>query len=144
MIFKLVLVPQQPGELVLSPETPLSGVDFLNKAAECLRRNLDDTKQYKHQTLGSLARYEISVPQTMAVESGFFKDNSEKTLIVENNLLNKYLFYGAAISYGTSARACYPYYKDSIMLISYIDELAFLNAWKAKSYPTTLMIADLT
>lgn len=139
MVFKLILVPKLPTDLVLEPETPLSGVAFLDKAALCLHRNLDDTMTYRHQTLGAVAKYEISVPQTMAIESNFFKNESERFLIVENNALSKYIFYAASISHGNAARACYPYYKDQIVLMSYIDELEFLAQWKTLGYPESMV-----
>ena len=143
MTFKLVLVPQRPGEVVLSAETPLRGLALLEKAAACLRRNLDTVENTTHQTLGALSSYTITVPQAIAIESKFFANKSEAVLVVENNILSKYIFYGAAISNMPAQRACYPYYKNTVTVISYIDELAFLDNWRNRGYPTTLTVSPI-
>lgn len=140
MVFTLKLVAERPtdGELVLKPETPLCGLKFLEEAGKCMRRNLDTPARFKHQTLGALATYEITVPQAIALQSGFFDEKNTRTLVVEANILSRFIFYGASMGYGSSGRACYPYYSNEIILTSYIDELSFIDLWRSRGYPERL------
>lgn len=140
MEFKLVLVPQTPDEFVLNAERPLCGLAFVEKAGACLRRNLDTTTRMRHMTMGAVARYEISVPQQIAIESGWFDTKSTRYLPCEANVLEKYLFYGAMMSNCPSNRPVYPYYQNEIVLTSYIDELEFLNIWRTRGYPEVMKI----
>ena len=135
MEFSLKLVPCLPDELVLVAEKPLSGVKFLEEAGKCLRRNLDNGARTRHQTIGNLASYTISVPQQLAIESQWFEDKSCRYLSVEHALLNKYIFHAASFTYGSANRSYYPYYQGEIVLTSYIDELAFLESWRNRGYP---------
>lgn len=135
MQFTLKLVPALPNEVVLGPEKPLSGIKFLEEAGKILRRNLDCSAKCKHQTLGVLSTYNISVPQQIAIESGWFEDKSERYLTVENGLLNYFIFHTAMFSYGAGNRTYYPYYQNEIVLSSYIDELRFVEVWRNRGYP---------
>lgn len=140
MVFKLKLLPTKPseGEVVLEPEKPLSGLQFIEEASRCLRRSLDGNCKCRHITLGTLATYTCTVPQAIAIESGWFDKENERTLIVDHNYLASYVFYGASMAYTGSRRSCYPYYENEIALTSFIDELAFLEKWKMKGYPEIL------
>ena len=138
MQFTLKLVPVVPNELVLIAEKPLSGVKFLEEAGKCLRRNLDCNARCRHQTLGNLAQYNISVPQQIAIESNWFEDKSERYVTVEHGLLNKFIFHATAFTFGTGTRTYYPYYQNEIVLTSYIDELAVLDLWRNRGYPESI------
>lgn len=135
MNFKLVLVPKTPEELLLVPETPLSGLKFMEVAGKCLRRNLDLENRCKHITLGAVSRYEISVPQTVAIDSGWFEKTDTRYLLCENDLLSSYIFYGASMARVGTVAQIYPYYTNEIVLVSYIDELAFIQVWAQRGYP---------
>lgn len=134
MNFKLILAPALTTDVLLEAEAPLQGLNFIEEAAKCLRRNLDGQTNMSHTTLGTLSSYTISVPQAIAIESGKFNDQTEFTLYLPNNFLNEYIFYGAAVSSVNSKRSCYPFYSNSVVLVSYIDELAVINTWKNAGY----------
>lgn len=142
MEFKLILVPKTPDEYLLNAERPLCGLAFVEKASQCLRRNLDNLTKARHQTLGAVAKYEISVPQALAIESGWFDQKSTRYLTCEANCLEKFIFYGACMSNTATNRPTYPYYGNSIILNSYVDELAFLEAWRIRGYPDEYTIVD--
>lgn len=135
MDFKLVLFPKNPDEFLLYAEKPLSGLKFIETASACLKRNLDGITNTKHITLGSVAKYEISVPQAIAINSGWFQNKSTRYIPCEANILNKYLFYGAAMNNASACRSIYPYYQNQIVLNSYVDELSFLQDWVDRGYP---------
>lgn len=135
MEFKLVLIPQTPESFILNAEKPLAGLAFVQKASECLRRNLDTEVRARHVTLGALSQYEISVPQTLAIESGWFETSNKRYLSCEADVLSKYVFYGATMTRVGANRPCYPYYQSEVCLVSYIDELAFLDVWRNRGYP---------
>ena len=135
MKFTLRLVPMTPEELVLTAETPLSGVNFMAEAGRCLRRDLDTALRARHITLGNLARYDMSVPQQIAIESNFFQDKDLRYLPVSHGLLNRFIFHAATFRYGSSGKNYYPYYQNEIVLSSYIDELAILETWRNRGYP---------
>lgn len=138
MEFKLVLVPKTPEEVLLVPETPLSGLKFMEVAGQCLRRSIDTESRFKHITLGQIVQYEVTVPQALAISSGWFEKTNRRYLTVENNLLESYIFYGASMArIGTTAQI-YPYYTSEIVIVSYIDELALLNVWAQRGYPEYL------
>ena len=138
MQFNLVLVAARPDELILTAETPLAGVKFLEEAGRCLRRNLDCGSKYRHQTIGNLSTYTISVPQQIAIESTWFEAKSTRYLTVSHGFLNSYIFHAATFSYGTANRTYYPYYQNEIVLTSLIDELAVLDFWRENGYPAVL------
>lgn len=141
MKFTLKLVSVTPDALVLAPETPLSGVKFLEEAGRCLRRNLDGTARCRHQTMGALSTYEISVPQHLAIESGYFENASSRYIPCEHAFLNKFIFHAANYSFASGGNRCYyPYYSDELVLTSYIDELAVLDTWRSRGYPDKLDI----
>ena len=135
MEFKLKLIPELPNEFVINAEKKLSGVKLLEEAAKCLRRNLDSTVKASHQTLGAVYSYEISVPQQIAVESGFFDEKSCRYLVCEAGLLNNFIFHAANFNYGSGNRNYYPYYQNELVVASYIDELAFIDTWRQRGYP---------
>ena len=134
MEFKLILCAKNPSEVVLTPETPLAGLNFIQVAAQCLRRSLDGLTTMRHDTLGTLATYTITVPQALAIESGVFEDSQEFYCVVPNNFLKDYVFYMASMNRAATRKVGYPYYQDSIVITSYIDELAVLDAWKNNSF----------
>lgn len=138
MQFNLVLIAARPDELILTAETPLAGVSFLEEAGRCLRRNLDGSSKYRHQTLGNLSTYTISVPQQIAIESGWFDSKSTRYLTLSHGFLNDYIFHAANFTYGTANRTYYPYYQNEIVLTSLVDELAVLDCWREKGYPAVL------
>lgn len=139
MEFKLVLVPKTPDEYLLNGEKSLCGLAFVEKASRCLRRNLDLKSKTRHNTLGRIAKYEISVPQAIAIESGWFDQKSVRYITCEANVLESYIFYGASMSTATN-RPSYPWYSDEVVLSSYIDELAILDTWRSRGYPKTLTV----
>ena len=141
MEFKLILVPKCPNEFLLKDETPLSGLKFVEQAAACLRRNLDTQTRTRHITLGNIAQYEISVPQALAIDSGWFKDSSCRYISCTENYLKPFIFYGATMSTAPSNRPVYPYYQNEVVLISYIDELSILDEWKRNGYPVEMSTA---
>ena len=134
MDFKLILEPKTPDEYLLHAERPLCGLEFVEIAGQCLRRNLDHMSNMRHQTLGNIAKYEISVPYAMAMESGWFTKKAKRYLVCDANCLEKYIFYGASVSNCATNRPVYPYYKNEVVLVSYIDELAFLETWRNRGY----------
>lgn len=138
MKFTLRLVPMTPEELVLTAEIPLSGVNFMAEAGRCLRRDLDTALRARHITLGNLARYDMSVPQQIAIESNFFQDKDLRYLPVSHGLLNRFIFHAATFRYGSSGKNYYPYYQNEIVLSSYIDELAVIDLWRSRGYPDTI------
>ena len=140
MEFTLKLIPELPNQFVINAERPLSGMKLLEEAAKCLRRNLDSATVAKHQTLGNVYCYEISVPQQIAVESNYFNDCSKKYLVCEAGILNEYIFYAANFTYGAGNRTYYPYYQNELYLASFIDELAFINLWRTRGYPEKMTI----
>lgn len=142
MEFKLRLVADRPtdGDLVLEPETPLSGLAFIEEVGKCLRRSIDHVARAKHTTLGALVTYEVTVPQAMAIESGKFNESSTYTVVLEKNLLSHFVFYCAHIATGPAGRRCYPFTDNEATLISQIDELAFLDAWANAGYASRLMM----
>ena len=144
MEFKLNLIAENPykGELVLEQETPLEGMTFLSAVSCCLRRSIEHVSRARHNILGGLATYEITVPQSMAYESGYFEDTNEVTIIVEKNLLSKFIFYTANVSYGANGRPCFPYMQNEAVLTSLIDEFAFLQAWADTGYANRLMMKN--
>lgn len=135
MDFKLALYPRNPDEYILYAEKPLSGLKFIEVASGCLKRNLDGITNTKHTTLGNVAKYEISVPQKIAIDSGWFNCKSTRYLPCEANILSGYLFYGAAMSNVSACRSVYPYYQNQIVLNTYVDELGFLQEWVNRGYP---------
>ena len=138
MEFKLVLVPKTPEEVLLVPETPLSGLKFMEVAGQCLRRSIDTEIRHRHITLGTVVRYEVTVPQSMAIASGWFEKTNIRYLVCENDILSSYVFHGASMArIGTTAQI-YPYYTSEIVIVSYIDELAFLNVWAQRGYPESM------
>ena len=140
MEFKLVLIPKTPDEVLLYPETPLSGLKFMEVAGACLRRSIDTETRFRHITLGTVVSYEITVPQAIAIASGWFDQTNKRYLTVEQNILAKYVFYGASMArVGTTAQI-YPYYSSEIVLVSYIDELALLQVQAQRGYPDYLTI----
>lgn len=141
MEFKLILVPKSPEEFLLKDETPLSGLKFVEQAATCLRRNLDTQTRSRHITLGNISQYEISVPQAIAIDSGWFKDSSTRYISCSANYLKPFIFYGATMGTAPSNRPIYPYYQSEVVLISYIDELAVLEEWKRNGYPVEMSSA---
>lgn len=135
MEFKLVLIPKTPEEVLLVPETPLSGLKFMEVAGQCLRRSIDTEIRHKHVTLGCIHQYEVSVPTSVAIASGWFEKTNRRYLQCEQDLLSSYVFYGASMArIGTTAQI-YPYYTSEIVIVSYIDELAFINTWAQRGYP---------
>ncbi|MDE6041806.1 MAG: hypothetical protein K2F99_09545 [Muribaculaceae bacterium] len=140
MEFKILLTADRPtdGDLVLEAETPLSGVEFIAEMGRCLRRSIDHLVRTRHVTLGALSCYEITVPQCMAIESGLFETKNTISVIVENNLLSNYIFYGGTVSTKSTGRPCYPYMHGEAVLNSFIDELQFLEDWANLGYPTRL------
>ena len=140
MDFKLILVPETPDKVLLKPETPLSGLDFVVQAGACLRRCLDTKTRMRHVTLGTVAQYTILVPQAIAIDSTKFQSTDTVYLPCEENVLAKYIFYGAAIGKTDTMRAVYPYYADEVVLTSYIDELEILNIWRQRNYPDKFTI----
>lgn len=140
MEFKLVLVAKTPDTFILNAEQPLEGLAFLEKASACLRRSLDTQTLTRHVTLGNIAQYTVTVPQAIAIESGWFTEKNTRYLPCEADILKKYIFYGAAMNNGPAGRACYPYLRDQITLHSYIDELAILTVWRNRGYPETFTV----
>ena len=124
MEFELILAPETPDKYLLKAEKPLSGLAFVEEASKCLRRSLDTKTRMRHITLGNVAQYTISVPQSIAIECGYFNNASRVYLPCEENVLKDYVFHAATMAHGASNRPCYPYYQDEIVLTSYIDELA--------------------
>ena len=120
MQFKILITPDQPtqGDLVLAAETPLSGVTFIEEVGKCLRRSIDHIARYRHITLGALAIYEITVPQQLAIDSGLFEDKSTISVIVENDLLSHYIFYGASVDQRSSGSSCATGRRLDIRLVS--------------------------
>ena len=141
MQFKIMLTPDRPtqGELVLAPETPLSGLKFIEEVGKSLRRSIDHIARERHVTFGALSFYEITVPQRMAIDSGLFESKSTIPVIVQNDLLSHYVFYGASVDNKASGRPCYPFMNSEATLISYIDELLFLADWATLGYPERLI-----
>ena len=135
MKFSLILIPKTPDSYLLYAEKPLSGLNFIEKAGECLRRNLDTETSTRHITLGNVSSYEISVPQSIAVECGWFDSTNKRYLPCEADILEKYIFYGATMNRAASNRSVYPYCGNEVTLVSYIDELAFLDVWRNRGYP---------
>lgn len=135
MNFRLILIPKTPDGYLMYAEKPLSGLKFLETAGACLRRNLDCETNTRHVTLGNVSQYEISVPQAIAIESGWFTEKEKRYLPCENDVLTKYIFYGASLNRVASNRPVYPYYGNEVTLVSYIDELAFLEVWRNRGYP---------
>ena len=140
MEFNLILVPETPDKYLLKAEKPLSGLAFVEEASKCLRRSLDTKTRMRHMTMGNVAQYSISVPQSLAIESGYFDKAATVYLPCEENILAKYVFYGANMAHGASNRPCYPYYQDEIVLVSYVDELAFLDVWRQRGFPKKMTI----
>lgn len=140
MDFILRLVPELPTEFILHAEKPLSGVKLLEEGAKCLRRNLDCAVRARHTTMGALYCYDISVPQSIAIESGHFDASNKKYLQCEAGSLDRFIFHAASFNYGSSNRPYYPYYQNELVLTSYIDELAFLDLWRTRGYPDKMPI----
>lgn len=135
MRFTLTLSTTKPQKLnVLDDEVKKSGATFLMYASACLRRSLDDTLRFNHQTLGALASYTMKVPQQIALESGLFEDTANFNLTVSENILEPYIFYGATEGNSASNRPCYPYVQNEVKLTSYIDELRFIFDWQATGF----------
>lgn len=141
MQFKIMLTPDRPtqGELVLQSETPISGLKFIEEVGKCLRRSIDHIARERHVTLGALSFYEITVPQQLAIESQLFETKSTIPVIVQDDLLSHYIFYGASVDNKASGRPCYPYMNSEATLVSYIDELQFLTDWAALGFPERLI-----
>ena len=140
MEFKLVLIPKTPDEVLLFPETPLSGLKFMEVAGACLRRSIDTESRFKHITLGTVVQYEVTIPQAVAIASGWFDKTNKRYLLCEQNILSKYIFQGASMArVGTTAQI-YPYYTNEIVLVSYVDELAFISTWAQRGYPDYMTI----
>lgn len=140
MEFTLKLIPELPTEYILNAEKPLSGVKLLEEAAKCLRRNLDSAVRAKHKTMGAIYCYDISVPQSIAIESGHFESCSKKYLVCEAGSLDRFIFHTANFNYGSGNRAYYPYYQNELTLTSYVDELGFLDLWRTRGYPEKMTI----
>lgn len=134
--FKLILIPETPDKFLIKSEKPLAGLKFIEEASSCLRRNLDLEVSMRHQTLGTVSQYEISVPQELAIKSGKFDTTSTVYLPCDENVLKEFIFYGASMSHVGTRRACYPYYQNEVVLCSYIDELHFLDVWSKRGFPT--------
>ena len=143
MEFKLRLEGDRPtkGDLVLATETPISGVKFIEYVGKCLRRSIDHVSRSRHVTLGALSTYEMNVPQSMAIDSGLFNETNTVTIVVEHDILSNFIFYIASISNVPSHRPCYPYMTDEATLVSYIDELAFLEAWANTGYASRVAMS---
>ena len=140
MNFTLTLVPTSPDEFVLYAEKPLSGLAFVEAASGCLRRNLDSTTKMRHSTLGNVASYKISVPQAIAIESGWFENKADRYIRCEAGFLDDYIFHGASMSTTGTKRTSYPFYQGEVVLSSYVDELAVLDTWRSRGYPETLTV----
>ena len=134
MEFKLILNPETPDKFLIKYEKPLAGLKFIEEASACLRRNLDLEVSMRHQTLGTVSQYEISVPQELAIKSGKFDTVSTVYLPCDENILKEFIFYGASMSHTGTRRACYPYYQNEVVLCSYIDELHFLEVWANRGF----------
>lgn len=104
-------------------------------AGQCLRRSIDHQERCKHITLGTVSRYEIIVPTSVAIASGWFEKTNKRYLQCSDNLLESYVFYGASMARLGTTNQIYPYYTNEIVLVSYIDELAFLQVWAQRGYP---------
>lgn len=135
MNFKLILVPKTPDKFLLYAETPKSGLEFMQIAGQCLRRNLDLETSFRHITLGNLSSYEVSLPYSLAIASGWFDKSNVRYLTCEPGILEKYIFYGASMARYGNTKQIYPYYTNEVVLVSYIDELALLNVWAQRGYP---------
>lgn len=137
MEFKLILEGDRPtsGDLVLAAETPLEGVAFMEAVGQTLRRSIDHIARCRHTTLGALATYDMTVPQSMAIESGKYTESNRHIIIAENDLLSHYIFYIASVDYKATGRPCYPYMNSEARLVSMIDELQFLADWAGLGYP---------
>lgn len=138
MEFVLKLVPALPGQLVLGAEKPYEGFKFLEEAAKCLRRSLDSSIRHRHQVMGPLSTYNVVVPQAIAVSSNFFEMDNEQYVTVENEFLNDFIFHTAMYTHGRGNRCYYPFYQDEVVLMSFIDELAVVDAWMQQGYPEAL------
>lgn len=143
MEFKLILAPTTRNDCLLKNETVLNGLNLVMVAANCLRRNLDGNTNIRHQALGTINEYSISVPQAIAVESGWYETSNEMTILVPNNFLRNYIFYMANMNTVSTRRSCYPYYQNSIVVTSYIDELAVLDTWKKLGYGDKIKAEDI-
>lgn len=142
--FKLRINANRPtaGDLVVTPETPLSGVEFIEIFGKTIRRSIDHIGRHRHITLGSLAVYELNVPQQIAIDSGLFTKSDTVDVYAENGLLNNFIFYSASISYAKSHRPYYPYMQNEATLISMIDELSFIDAWITTGYALELKMIN--
>lgn len=138
MEFKLVLIPKNPEQYILKAEKPLAGLSFIEEAAACLKRNLDTQTRMRHITMGNISQYEISVPQALAIDSGWFETKSCRYISCSEDFLKNYIFYGATMGTVSSKRPVYPYYENEVVLISYADELRLLEDWKSHGYPAEL------
>lgn len=143
MKFQLTIQTSKPTKTnVLDDIPPLSGVEFLEAAVACLRRCLDNTSRFRHQTLGALASYTIEVPQRIAIESRLFDKSANATLVVSENILQYYLFYGATLTNAASNRPCYPYVTNEIVLTTYVDCIRFLADWANTGFATKVKMTD--
>ena len=75
------------------------------------------------------------VPQELAIKSGKYDTVSTVYLPCCEDILKKFIFYGASMGHTGIRRACYPYYQDEVVLTSYIDELKFLDVWASRGFP---------
>lgn len=134
MAFRLIICTKIPGKKVLTAEKPLLGVDFFTTATECLRKSIPDNVNMQHKTFGALDKYIITLPGQIAFESRCFESNNDAYLIVPEGYLNKYIFYIACESSGTSRS--YPFSMgNSVTITSRIDEIAVIQSWVDAGYP---------
>lgn len=142
MSFQIILVPPTPAEAVLCSETPISGLEFVSIAEQCLRRVIGGCEKQTHNTLGRLTNYPIRLTDKMAIESGLFDKTTEVYVIIPNDALKKFLFYTAeqrTNSAGTTVSRVYPYYTTGAVINSRVDEFAFLETWQKYGYPTSMV-----
>lgn len=144
MTFTLQVVGPRPtaGDLVIEAETPLSGIHFLTEFGRAVRRSVDHVASYRHVTLGSVATYEMNVPQSVALESHLFEDSDKFTVIVDPNLLADFIFYSGSLKRGSTHTPCYPYTSNEATLTSMVDELGFIEVWSQLGFPGYITIKD--
>lgn len=139
MQFTLKLTPSVVGTSILTDETPLDGMTFLEKATDILKRNIDPKIKTSHKTLGILNSYEIDVPRDLAIESGQFETSSSVYVQVSEDFLRPFVFYYATMNYNPITKSYYyPYNSAGLVLTTMIDELSVLDYWKTNNFASTL------